>query len=333
VTTAGLKQKNGSISWLQKFIRHSAFPSIVIFIVLLVINASIQPNFYSSRVLRSNLMTFTPFIFVAIAQGIIILSGSLDLSLGSAISLFNCLTAYLMTDKNVAPVLILGFGVTVVASGLINGYAIGKLRMPALITTFATSAIYLGLAMIILPVAGGYVPKAFYSLYKSSIGGFLPFAGIMLAAGIIIWFIFSKTGAYRYIYAIGSNEAGAYASDISVWKTRMTAHIFASLFIFMAGMCILMITSTGEYRTGQSYTLNSVAAVVIGGIALTGGKGSIVGAIFGALILGILNNIIFYSGVSSYFQIFAKGLIIVIALCIGAVPVLIKQRKKRKGGE
>jgi len=87
-------------------------------------------------------------------------------------------------------------------------------------------------------------------------------------------------------------------------------------------------TATGEYRTGQPYTLNSVAAVVIGGIALTGGRGTILGAIFGAAILGILNNIIFYSGASSYLQILAKGSIIVLALVISAVPEKLRERKK-----
>jgi len=272
-------------------------------------------------------MSFTPLVLAAIAQGIIILSGSLDLSLGSAISLFNVFVAYYMTDNNVVLMLVLGFFLTVIISGVINGIFIGRLKLPALITTFATSAIYLGLAMIILPVAGGYVPKFFYQFYKGSLLRAVPWAAVIMIVGILIWYVFSKTRAYRYIYAAGSSEEGAYASGINVWKTRLTAHIFASLFIFIAGVCVLMVTSTGEYRTGQSYTLNSVAAVVIGGIALTGGRGSIVGAIFGALALGILNNIIFYSGASSYLQILAKGAIIVLALVLSAVPTLLREKR------
>jgi ribose transport system permease protein len=305
-----------------------SFPALLILILLIVVNASIQPNFFTMRSFRSNFMTFTPLMLVAIAQGIIILSGSLDLSLGSAISLFNCFTAYYMTDGNAVFVILVGFVLTVVASGLVNGICIGRLRMPALITTFATSAVYLGIAMIILPVAGGYVPRSFYNFYKGTALGAVPNSLSILIAGILICWVFSRTRAYRYIYAVGSNEEGAFASGISTWKIRLTAHLFASLFIFIAGMCVLMMTATGEYRTGQSYTLNSVAAVVIGGIALTGGRGSIVGAMFGAMILGILNNIIFFSGASSYLQIFFKGAIIVLALCIGAVPVLIRNKKR-----
>jgi ribose transport system permease protein len=313
---------------LASLTKWPSFPALLILILLVIVNASIQPNFFTMRSFRSNFMTFTPLVLVAIAQGIIILSGSLDLSLGSAISLFNCFTAYYMTDENAVFIILLGFVLTVIASGFVNGICTGRLRMPALITTFATSAVYLGIAMIILPVAGGYVPRSFYNFYKGTALGALPNSLSILFAGILIWWVFSRTRAYRYIYAVGSNEEGAFASGISTWKIRLTAHIFASLFIFIAGMCVLMMTATGEYRTGQSYTLNSVAAVVIGGIALTGGRGSIVGAMFGALILGILNNIIFFSGTSSYLQIFFKGAIIVLALCIGAVPILLRSKKR-----
>jgi ribose transport system permease protein len=315
------------IGGVRNLTKRPSFPAFLILLTLLIVNAVLQPNFFSYRAFRSNFMSFTPLVLAAIAQGIIILSGSLDLSLGSAISLFNVFVAYYMTDNNVVLMLVLGFFLTVIISGVINGIFIGRLKLPALITTFATSAIYLGLAMIILPVAGGYVPKFFYQFYKGSLLRAVPWAAVIMIVGILIWYVFSKTRAYRYIYAAGSSEEGAYASGINVWKTRLTAHIFASLFIFIAGVCVLMVTSTGEYRTGQSYTLNSVAAVVIGGIALTGGRGSIVGAIFGALALGILNNIIFYSGASSYLQILAKGAIIVLALVLSAVPTLLREKR------
>lgn len=322
-----MNNKPTFIGGVRNLTKRPSFPAFLILLTLLIVNAVLQPNFFSYRAFRSNFMSFTPLVLAAIAQGIIILSGSLDLSLGSAISLFNVFVAYYMTDNNVVLMLVLGFFLTVIISGVINGIFIGRLKLPALITTFATSAIYLGLAMIILPVAGGYVPKFFYQFYKGSLLRAVPWAAVIMIVGILIWYVFSKTRAYRYIYAAGSSEEGAYASGINVWKTRLTAHIFASLFIFIAGVCVLMVTSTGEYRTGQSYTLNSVAAVVIGGIALTGGRGSIVGAIFGALALGILNNIIFYSGASSYLQILAKGAIIVLALVLSAVPTLLREKR------
>lgn len=324
-------KKRTFLQGIQNLTQRPSFPAFTIFLVLLIVNAILQPRFFNYRSIRSNIMSFTPLIMASIAQGIIILSGSLDLSLGSAISLFTVFIAYYMTDTNAPLMIIIGFGITLVISGFINGLLIGRLKLPALITTFATSAVYLGTAMIILPVAGGYVPRSFYQFYKGSLFTYIPYSALILIAGILIWYVFSKSRAYRYIYASGSSEEGAYASGIKVWKTRLIAHLFASLFIFIAGMCVLMMTATGEYRTGQSYTLNSVAAVVIGGIALTGGRGSIVGAIFGAATLGILNNIIFFSGASSYMQILAKGVIIVLALMVSAVPQMVRNRQKVLG--
>lgn len=308
--------------------RHPAFASFLVMLVLLVLNAVLQPRFFSYRAIKSNFSAFTPLILASMAQGIIIISGSLDLSLGTAMSLFSVCTAYIMTDTNVFPVLALGVVIVMAASGLINGLAIGKLGMPPLITTFATSAIFLGTAMFILPVAGGYVPKFFYRVYRSDILGFIPFPLLILIVGILIWVFFSKTRVYRYIYAIGGNEEAAYASGIKVARIRLFAHLIASIFIALASLCVLMITATGEWRNGLGYNLNSVAAVVIGGIALTGGKGTVLGAIFGALALGLLNNVLFFANLSSYWQVFYKGLIIVAALSLGAVPTLLKSRYK-----
>ncbi|MCP4401084.1 MAG: ABC transporter permease [bacterium] len=311
---------------LSGIVGNSSFPSFLVLLVLLVVNAFLQHKFFSYRIFKSNFMSFTPLILASMAQAIVIISGSLDLSLGYAMSLFTVITAYSMTDTNVLPVLLLGFVCIVALSGVLNGFLIGKLRMSPLITTFATMVIFLGIGMLILPKAGGYVPKFFYKMYRGSLLKVIPFPVCILLIAIGIWLVFRRTSLCRYMYAIGSNQDGAYASGINVSTVRFMAHVIASIFIALAGLCVLMSTATGEYRSGSEYALNSVAAVVIGGIALTGGKGNISGAIFGALILGLLNNIIFFSQLSSFYQLFAKGIIIVIALSFGGVPQLLKEK-------
>lgn len=312
---------------LNRIIKDSSFPSFSIMVLLLIINAILQPKFFSFRMFKSNFMYFTPLILTSMAQGIIIISGSFDMSLGSALSLFSVVCAYLMTDTNVLMILVFGFTMIIVTSGFLNGFAIGKLGLSPLITTYATSAIFLGTAMKILPVAGGYVPKFFYKMYKSTVL-FIPFPILILLLGFMLWAFLSRTAFFRYIYAIGSNQEGAYASGINVSNVRMFAHVIASIYIALAGLCLLMMTATGEWRSGLGYTLNSIAAVVIGGISLTGGKGNLWGAVFGALILGFLNNIIFFSQISSYYQVFAKGMIVVLALSLGAIPMLLREKYK-----
>ena len=313
---------------MLKIVKDPAFPGLVVLILLLALNYYFQNKFFSYRILRSNFMAYTPLILAAMAQATIIISGSVDFSIGYALSLFTCLTAYLMTDTNVFPILLLGFLAIFLGSGIMNGFFIGKLRMSPLITTFATMTLFWGIAQTIMPVAGGYVPRFFYKIYRIKVLGFLPFPVVILILALLIWLVFSRSSFGRYIYAVGSNEDGAYASGINVSRVRFMAHVVASIFIAMAGVCLLMSMASGDFRVGQEYALNSVAAVVIGGIALTGGRGSITGAIIGAMILGLINNIIFYAKVSAFYQGFAKGMVIVIALCVGGVPQWLKSLRR-----
>ena len=315
----------GGSTFFRSLGRSTTFPALLILAVLLTANMVLQPRFFSLRGFNMNLMMFTPLILASMAQGVIVISGSIDMSLGSAISMFTIFTSYFMTDSNVGWMLAAGFVLIFATTGLLNGVAIGKFGLPAFITTYATSAIYLGLAKYILPQAGGYVPESFYKVYRIGLRG-VPFPLLVLLLAFLIYWGMSRTAVFRFIYAIGSNEEGAYASGIKVARIRVLAHLFAAVFLCLACLCVLMTVASGDWRNGQEYTLNSVATVVIGGIALTGGKGTILGAIFGALILGLLNNIIFYSQLSSYYQIFVKGMIVLTSLSFAAIPLLMRKR-------
>ncbi len=308
---------------LRDYTRDPSFPGFVVLVLLIIINASIQPNFFTYSAIKSNFMTFTPLILVSMAQGIIILSGSLDLSVGAAMSLLTCIMASMMTDSIFNVILVVALGIIcAIGLGLFNGSIIGFVRLPPLIATFATSAIFFGVALTIMPLPGGYVPSYFYRWYRGDVLGFIPVPIFILLIGIGVWVLFKRTGVYRYIYAVGGNEDGAYSSGIKVANIKVMAFLFAGFFIALAGVSLLLSTAIGDPRAGAAYTLNSVAAVVIGGISLKGGKGSVTGAIIGALILGLLINIIFYLRVSSLYQNFARGMIIIIALSLATIPKL-----------
>ncbi|MCG8375961.1 MAG: ABC transporter permease, partial [Chlorobiales bacterium] len=236
---------------LMKVVRDPSFPSLLILAALIGVNFYYQSNFFSYRIMRSNLMAYTPLILAAMAQAIIIISGSVDFSIGYALSLFTCLTASIMTDANVAPVVLLGCAVILMGSGVLNGFFIGRLKMSPLITTFATMTLFWGIAQTILPVAGGYVPRFFYKVYRSKVFDFLPFPVLILAAALVVWAVISRTALHRHIYAIGSNEEGAFASGIDVGRVRFMAHVTASIFIAMAGICLLMSMASGDFRVGQ----------------------------------------------------------------------------------
>jgi ribose transport system permease protein len=298
-----------------------------VLVLLIIVNVILQPALFTRDILTSNLMSFTPLVFAALAQGIIILSGSVDLSIGAVMSFYTIIGASMMSDTNVWLIVLLGLVISIAIGGF-NGVLIGNLRLPPFISTFATSGIVLGVTILIMPVPGGYVPKFFYKIYRSELLGLIPMPLVILLIGLLVWLVISRTVFYRHLYAIGGDEKSAFASGIRVNRTRLLAHLFAGFFVGLGGMCLLMLTAAGEYRSGTAYSLNSIAAVVIGGIAMSGGRGNIWGAIIGAFILGLLNNIIFFANIPSFYQNFFRGMIVILSLSLGTLTRLRELRSQ-----
>jgi ribose transport system permease protein len=299
-------------------------------VLLIIVNAILQPTFFSYQVFKLNFMTFTPLILVSLAQATVILVGAVDLSIGAGISLVTVVMASLMKDSTPSILLIalLGVGVALFLS-LFNGFFIGYIGPPPLIMTFATSTVWFGIALLIMPTPGGYIPEAYYSLYGKSLGGFLPVPVLVLLIAIAFCLLLGRLRAFRHLYAVGGSEAAARASGIRVTATKVFAFLVSGVFTAMAALCVVGQTATGDARSGQGFTLNSVAAAVIGGISFAGGRGSYVGAIMGGIILGLLINIIYFANITSFYQEFMKGVIIIVALLIGAVPRLRREIARR----
>jgi len=314
-------RSRGASAVLGRALKSPSAMGFAVLVVLLVVNVILQPELVTPDVLTSNLMSFTPLIFAALAQGIIIISGSVDMSIGSVMAFYTIVGAAAMSDTNVGWIVLLCLAIAVAIGGF-NGLLVGTLRLPPFITTFATSGIVLGTTILIMPVPGGYVPRFFYKLYRSAVLGIIPMPLALLLVGLLVWAVISRTVFYRHVYAIGGAETSAYASGIPVQRVRFLAHLFAGFFVGLGGMTLLMLTAAGEYRSGLTYSLNSIAAVVIGGIAMSGGRGTIWGAIIGAFILGLLNNILFFANIPSFYQNFFRGIIVILSLCLGALTRL-----------
>jgi ribose transport system permease protein len=297
----------------------------VVFLLLVLVNALIQPHFFSGYILRLNLVSFTPLILIAMAQGVVILLGGVDLSIGAAITLMNVVMASLMKDTFGSVVLALVVGLCIgIGIGLFNGFTIGFLRLPAIVATFASGAIWGGLALIIMPAPGGYVPKFFYKLYQRDLFHFLPVPLLLILIAVGIWFFLSKRPFYRYLYATGGNEQAAYASWINTRTIKLKAFALCGVFTALAAYMVTMQSASGDPNLGQAFTLPSVAAVVIGGISLYGGRGRLIGAVLGACIFGLLTNIIYFAKISSFYQDLIRGAIIIIALIVSLIPTLKK---------
>lgn len=312
---------------------HSLFPTFVVFVVVIAVNAYLQPGFFSYGVFKSNLASFTPLVLASMAQAVIILAGGIDLSIGSSITLSTVVMAAVMTDSPASMLLGVALAViSVLAVAILNGATIGYLKLPSIISTFAVSAICYGVALLIMPQPGGYIPNIFYKTYQTSIAFVLPVSLLLIVLGLLIWALIKRRRVYRFLYATGGNEQAAYANGINTRKVKLLAFLIAGVFIILASLVVAAQTSTGDANIGRAYTLNTIAAVVIGGISLRGGKGHLFGAVLGALILGFISNIIFFANISSFYQDLIKGLIIILALMLSILPAMRRRELAGAGG-
>jgi ribose transport system permease protein len=309
----------------MKLKKSSAFSSLLVFVFLMVINAILQPRFFTPLVIKSNIMTFTPLILLAIAQAIIVISGGIDMSIGTSVTLINVIIASLMKDTtgSIFLALLVGFAAALVM-GAVNGICVGYIKMPPMVATFATSAIWYGISLLIMPQPGGYIPADYYRLYQQSLLDIIPVSLIVIIVAVLIWNLVKTRRTYRNLYATGGNESAASANGINTARTKLTAYLIASVFISLAAFSVTAQTASGDAHVGDSFALTSIASIVIGGISLAGGRGTIFGAILGAISLSLLINVIFFANIPSLYQEFIKGLIIIISLVVSIIPNLKK---------
>lgn len=314
---------------LKKSTRNPEFPAVIILVGVIILNAMLQKNFFAVDVFNINLLTFTPLILISIGQAIIILGGGLDLSVGQQVSLINVILAVMMADAGesrlaVVPAFIVAF-LAAMGMGFVNGFTAGYLNLPPMIATFATSAIWYGMALFILPSPGGLIPT--WLVRAFSWKWFListPLIVIVLAYAL--WLFIKRRPLGRYIYAVGSNEEAAFANGVNTRRVKLYSYMLGSFFVLLGAFAISFQAGSGDARLGLSYTLTSVAAVVVGGISLKGGSGNVIGAILGAIILNMVINLIYFANIPSEYQEFTKGAIIILAL---ALAVIYRRREAR----
>jgi ribose transport system permease protein len=301
----------------QLLSRSSLFIPVLLAVLLVAANMVLQPSFLRAHVIRSNILTFSPLILVAMGQAIILIGGNLDLSVGFGISLLNC---FIAMNMSTAPggaghnALVLLAGLAIAAGiGAVNGVIVGILKVPSFIATFATSFIWLGAAIMIAPIPGGAVPRSFAQFFKVSAGPFNVMLLLILLA-VLAWWILRRFRIGRYIYAIGSSAEASYANGIPVSRITVGSFALGWCLVYLGTLALTAQTRAGDSALGEPFALNSIAAAVVGGVSLSGGSGSPAGAVFGAITLSIVMNIIYFSGLPTSLQVLVRGIIIIGAL-------------------
>ena len=310
-----------------RLVAGQGFSRLLILAVMFAVTAVLQQNFFEPRAVVRNINAFAPLILMTMGQAVVILSGGIDLSAGTALSLLTCvLTTVMRKGDPVTGVyaLLVAFVVALLV-GVVNGTGLGYLRIPPVIVTFATSFIWLGIALFLRPTPGGETVewfKAFYNpasaaglpAWLQSTGMFFPPALAMVLVGCVLWLAVRRTRTGRYIHAVGSNSESAYESGIDTARVQMAASMLNSVFIFLTALFFVGQNQSGDARMGDPLTLRAIAAAVVGGVALSGGRGSVFYALVGALILSFVNKIIFFANFPNAYQTLFSGVIIIVAI-------------------
>ena len=297
-------------------------------IVLMVITQAMNEKFLTFYNLRNLMASTLPYLLIAFAQMTVILLGGIDLSVGAVISVSVSICAVTMSEGTFGwvPGVLLAILVGTLA-GLVNGVIIVKGRIQPIIATLATSNIIGGIAYLFLPSPGGYIKPEFAKFVTGYTKGwkFMPF--LIFAVAILAMYLFlNRTRLGRFIYASGGNEEAAFSSGINVGKVKILAFGVCGMIASICGIYVAARTQSGDPSIGNAFVNNSIAASVIGGTALAGGRGSAIGTVAGALIIVVVNNMLNLLRVQSYYQYLVLGLMMVIALALSAI-----QQRARKG--
>jgi ribose transport system permease protein len=310
-------------SWQGIALRHPYLFALLLLIIALAVNRHFQPNLLELNVLDRNLRNFLPLIIVAAGQAIVIIGGGIDLSVGAIVTMVNAILVTVITGDSTPDQVALGVVIALGAgmlAGAFNGICVAYLRLQPIVTTYATSFVFGGLALWILPRPGGSLPADFRGVYRSSLLE-VPFTVYVIVILLLFWVLLRATRYGQYLFAAGGQAEAAYTTGIPVDFIRFSTYVWAGLFAALGALMLTMNINTGSPRIGEAMTLNSIVAVVLGGTRLRGGQGGIAGAVIGVLILGIIRNIISFANVPTWSQTLVDALIIIAAL---AGPGLIR---------
>ena len=298
----------------------------LIFLVIVIISSVASPFFFSRANITNVIRTMTVVSIIAFGETLILILGMVDLSVGSVLALTGCVATGVMHSTG-SITLAVGSGLILGAFiGLINGFVITRYRIPAFIMTLAMMTFARGVVLVYtngMPIIdlGNFLVLGQGYLWIIPIPIIIMF--IVMA---VSWLLLNKTKFGRYLYAIGGNESAAVASGIKTNKVIILAFVFCGVLTSIGGIVLMSRINSGQPAAGQGYEFDAVTAAIVGATSLLGGTGNIPGTLIGALIIGIINNVLTLLNVSLYYQMMVKGVIIAAAVILDVKTKAIKTK-------
>jgi ribose transport system permease protein len=298
--------------------------ALAIFVAMFGLYVANHPAGFTANVVQTAANKGVLLALVAMAQTMVVVTSGIDLSVGMIFILGNCVASYVIAGSALATALGI---VAVIAVGALCG-AINALivifgRLQPIVTTIATGAVYFGIALWIRPFPGASddFNAAVADALTGKIFEVIP-ASIVVLIGVVVlvWLPFSRSVLGRTAYAVGSSELAAYMSGMPIRRAKFLAYVLGGALAATGGLFLTFFTDSGEasLANGNTYTLYSIAAVVLGGVSLFGGRGSAVGAIFGALAFRAIGDLMFVFDVDPLWQPLFQGLVLLFAVSIGS---------------
>jgi ribose transport system permease protein len=311
-----------------RLVRRNAalFGMPALLIAALAITVVIHPTF-SDFDLESLALGALPLAFAAAAQAVVVIAGGIDLSIGSMIAVANVLAARSMENASFEQSLLLAIVVLLAgtAMGAVNGLIVIFSRVPDVVATLTSGFIWGGVALLILEKPGGGAPPEFLNLGAgTTFSTWLPNGLILLALSVaLIWTPLSRSRLGLELCAIGSDRNAAFRSGVGVGRARFASYVFSGLFSAVGGLALTMTTGIGSALAGVYYTLSGLAAIVVGGVSLAGGRGGVVGPVLAAFVLTLIPADLIFLNIDPNFGQVIQGVLIVAIVMISGLPALI----------
>lgn len=315
----------------RRFLRRNTWTLGIygVLVLLLIVEKIVHPSLGVFDFVNLTIYSL-PLALAAMGQASVVLIGGIDLSIGPMMALVNVVAATWLVTANLGQsilyALVIIAGVAVL--GALTGLVITLSRVPDIIITLATSFIWAGAALRVMPSpAGGVQSMDFGNLVNGEVWGFMP-EGLLVLAGIIliVWLPWYHSKMGLSVYALGSNRTAAFLSGVNVARTRIAAYALGGVFVALAGLALTAATSGGDPNSASNYTLNSVAAVVLGGVSLAGGRGGMLGPVAAAFVLSLIGIILGFLQVDPNWALVIQGIIVVLVVLFAGLLTLRRQQ-------
>ncbi len=313
--------------WVYRLGEHKGtLLAVAVFVVMFAVYAGNHPAGLTANVATTAANKGVLLALVAMAQTCVVLTAGIDLSVGMIFVLANCLASHLVVGTPLQTGLgVLAVLATGLACGAVNGLIVIYGRLQPIVTTLATGAIYYGIALVLRPVPGGDINADLADALTWQLPGGIPTVLAVLAGIVlVVWIPYRRSVLGRAAYAVGSSEAAAFMSGVPIGRAKLLAYALSGLLASLGGLLLTFLTYSGEASAsiGGTYTLNSIAAVVLGGVSLYGGIGSAIGAIFGAFVLRTIGDLLFVFDFDPLWQPLFQGVILLLAVSLGSLRLL-----------